>query len=289
MIRFIIGFFGAIFSAVTLGIIAVGIAVGGILYMYSRDLPNTEALANYTPPTISRIYSREGMIVDEFAAERRLFVPAEEIPDRVAQAFISAEDRNFYDHGGYDPRAIAAAFYEAVQSRGRDVRGASTITQQVMKNFPARRVRAPWSARSRRSKSRHPHRGDAEEGGHSRSSTSTRSSSGRTPTGVAAAAQTYFNKPLADLAPQESGYLAALPQAPSFLPPGCADTQRAVAARNFRALARDGTRTAILTARRDGRCAQRAALLRLPGRPYRALPLSQLPPRDYFHDEIGAS
>lgn len=135
MIRFIFGFFGAIFSAVTLGVIAVAIGVGGVLFMYSRDLPSTEALATYTPATISRIYSREGMIVDEFAAERRLFVPAEDIPDLVAHAFVSAEDRNFFEHGGYDPRAIAAAFYEAVQSRGRDVRGASTITQQVMKNF----------------------------------------------------------------------------------------------------------------------------------------------------------
>ena len=58
---------------VTLGLVAVAIGIGGILFMYSRDLPDHEALANYTPPTISRIYSREGMVVDEFATERRLF------------------------------------------------------------------------------------------------------------------------------------------------------------------------------------------------------------------------
>ena len=68
MIRFTIGFFGAIFSAVTLGAIAIAMAVGGVLYIYSHDLPGHDALANYAPPTISRIYSREGMIVDEFAA-----------------------------------------------------------------------------------------------------------------------------------------------------------------------------------------------------------------------------
>ena len=88
MIRFIIGFFGAIFSALTLGIIAVVIAVGAVLFIYSHDLPGHDALANYTPPTISRIYSREGRIVDEFAVERRLFVPGDEIPDLVAHAFV---------------------------------------------------------------------------------------------------------------------------------------------------------------------------------------------------------
>ena len=70
-----------------------------------------------------------------FAEERRLFVPANAIPDMVKEAFISAEDKNFYSHDGYDLRGIGAAAFEAVRSRGKDVRGASTITQQVMKNF----------------------------------------------------------------------------------------------------------------------------------------------------------
>ena len=79
--------------------------------------------------------SGEGQIIDEFAQERRLFAPAETIPDLVKQAFISAEDKNFYTHDGYDLRGIGSAAFDAVKSRGRDVRGASTITQQVMKNF----------------------------------------------------------------------------------------------------------------------------------------------------------
>ena len=92
-------------------------------------------MAQYQPPTISRIYSGEGNLIDEFAKERRLFTPSDEIPDLVKQAFISAEDKNFYTHKGYDLRGIAAAGIEAVRSRGSNVRGASTITQQVMKNF----------------------------------------------------------------------------------------------------------------------------------------------------------
>ncbi|MEM7645170.1 MAG: transglycosylase domain-containing protein, partial [Pseudomonadota bacterium] len=126
---------GGVFSAVTLGVIAFAISVGAVLWMYGRDLPNHEQLAQYAPPTISRIYSGEGRLMDEFARERRLFAPADEIPDLVKEAFVSAEDKNFYTHSGYDPRAIVAAGVDAVRSRGQDVRGASTITQQVMKNF----------------------------------------------------------------------------------------------------------------------------------------------------------
>ena len=86
MLRFIGSFFGAIFTAVTLGILFAALSIGGIFYMYSRDLPSHESLAQYTPPTISRIYSGEGRIIDEFAHERRLFVPTEDIPDLVKQA-----------------------------------------------------------------------------------------------------------------------------------------------------------------------------------------------------------
>ncbi|MDG1457824.1 MAG: transglycosylase domain-containing protein, partial [Pseudoprimorskyibacter sp.] len=135
MLRFVLSFFGTLFSFVTMGIATAALTVGAIFWMYGRDLPSHERLANYTPPTISRIYSVEGQIIDEFARERRLFTPAEEIPDLIKRAFISAEDKNFYTHQGYDLRGIAAAAVEAVQSRGQNVRGASTITQQVMKNF----------------------------------------------------------------------------------------------------------------------------------------------------------
>ncbi len=279
MLRFIIGFFGAIFSALTLGIIAVALGVGGVLYMYSRDLPNTAVLSNYTPPTISRIYSREGMIVDEFAAERRLFVPAEEIPDLVAQAFISAEDRNFYQHGGYDPRAIVAAFVDAVQSRGRDVRGASTITQQVMKNFlldgsrtVERKVREIiLAARIELALSKD----------RILELYLNEIFLGQNSYGVAAAAQTYFNANLEDLTLEQVAYLAALPQAPSNFHP-VRDYDRAISRRDY--VLREMFENGYIT-----RDAMEAAI---------ALPLEtvqgghieafrgSIPPRNYFTDEI---
>ncbi|MEE2634841.1 MAG: transglycosylase domain-containing protein, partial [Pseudomonadota bacterium] len=135
MLRFILSFFGSIFSTITLGVAVVALTIGAVFWMYGRDLPSHESLAQYQPPTISRIYSGEGQLIDEFAEERRLFTPSHEIPALVKQAFISAEDKNFYSHAGYDARGIAAAAIEAVRSRGSNVRGASTITQQVMKNF----------------------------------------------------------------------------------------------------------------------------------------------------------
>ncbi len=133
MLRFTISFFGAIFSWLTIGALMAALTVGAVFWMYGRDLPNHEQLANYTPATISRIYSAEGRIIDEFARERRLYAQANEIPDLVKHAFISAEDKNFYHHKGYDPRGMIAAAIEA--ARGGRLRGASTITQQVMKNF----------------------------------------------------------------------------------------------------------------------------------------------------------
>ena len=119
MIRFILSFFGAIFSLITLGILVIALSIGAIFWVYGRDLPSHESLAQYKPPTISRIYSGKGRIIDEFAQERRLFTPTDEIPDIVKQAFISAEDKNFYNHKGYDMRGIAAAGYEAIKSRGK--------------------------------------------------------------------------------------------------------------------------------------------------------------------------
>ena len=98
------------------------VVLTGIFYAYGRDLPDVEPLANYTPPTISRIYSTEGRIIDEFLEDRRIYAPLDDIPDLVQQAFISAEDKNFWSHAGFDLRGIAAALYEAVESRGEVLR-----------------------------------------------------------------------------------------------------------------------------------------------------------------------
>ncbi len=128
-------FFGFIFAWLSLGALFTCISFLGVLTLYSKDLPDHEQLANYAPDTLSRVYSGDGFVLDEFVRERRIFTPADEIPEIVKQAFISAEDKNFYVHSGYDARGMASALFTAVRTRGASVRGASTITQQVMKNF----------------------------------------------------------------------------------------------------------------------------------------------------------
>ena len=279
MIRFILSTLGGFFTFVTLGIFAVAVSIGAVFYIYGRDLPSHESLAQYTPPTISRIYSAEGRIIDEFAKERRLFTPAAEIPDLVKQAFISAEDKNFYSHKGYDARGIAAAAYDAVASRGQDVRGASTITQQVMKNFllggeraAERKIKEIILATR------------LEE---------TLSKDrilelylneiflGQNSYGVTAAALTYFNKPLRDLAPHEAAFLASLPKAPSdYHPVRRAD--RLLARRNY--VLREMQDNGYLTQ------AEYEAEVAMPLRSVQAGDFetfrSALPPRDYFTDEI---
>ena len=133
MIRFIFSFLGAIFSLVTNGLVMGALIAGGVIFSFTRDLPAYQTLQQYSPAPIRRIYNRDGEIMDEFAAERRIYASYDEIPEVVVHAFVSAEDRNFFEHSGYDPRAIGAAVVEAIRSRGQDVRGASTITQQVAK------------------------------------------------------------------------------------------------------------------------------------------------------------
>jgi penicillin-binding protein 1A len=280
MLRFILNFFGAIFSAITLGIFAVAVSIGAIFWVYARDLPSTEQLAQYAPPTISRIYSGEGRLIDEFAQERRLFVPIEEVPDLVKQAFISAEDKNFYNHAGYDPRSMAAAFYEAIESRGQNVRGASTITQQVMKNFLLS------SDRSAERKIKEIVLASRIEETLSKDRILELYLNeiflGQNSFGVAAAAQTYFNATLQDLTVAQAAMLAALPQAPSNYHP-VRNRDRLLARRNNYVLVQmldNGyiTRDQFDEARADLMQTVQAGDIE----PFRA----QMPPRDYFTDEI---
>ncbi len=279
MVRFILGVFGAIFSAVTLGMVAGALTVGGVLFMFARDLPDVQTLSNYTPATISRIYSREGQIVDEFASERRLFVPAEDIPDLVAHAFVSAEDRNFYEHSGYDPRAIIAAVVEAVRSRGRDVRGASTITQQVMKNFlldgsrtVERKVQEIiLAARIEQTLSKD----------RILELYLNEIFLGQNSYGVAAAAQTYFNTDLEDLTLPQAAYLAALPQAPSRFHP-VDDYARSISRRNY--VLREMFENDYIT-EAEMEAAQAAPLETVQGGHIAAF-RADVPPRNYFTDEI---
>ncbi|WP_306006218.1 penicillin-binding protein 1A [Aquicoccus porphyridii] len=279
MLRFVLSTLGGLFSLITMGVMMVALSVGAVFWIYGQDLPSHASLAQYTPPTISRIYSGEGRIIDEFAQERRLFVLAEDIPDVVKQAFISAEDKNFYDHQGYDMRGILIAAYEAVRSRGSDIRGASTITQQVMKNFllsgdrrAERKIKEIILATR------------LEE---------TLSKDqilelylneiflGQNSYGVAAASQSYFNKSLEELAPHEAAFLASLPKAPSDYHP-VRRKDRLMARRNF--VLREMLENGYLT---------QAVYEREIEQPLRSVQngdfesyRGDLPPRDYFTDEI---
>ncbi|MCH2094903.1 MAG: PBP1A family penicillin-binding protein [Rhodobacteraceae bacterium] len=279
MLRFVLSFFGAIFSTVTLGAMMVALTIGAVFWMYGRDLPSHEFLARYTPPTISRIYSVEGRIVDEFAKERRLFAPADQIPVLVKQAFISAEDKNFYSHEGYDIRGIAAAAVEAARSRGRDLRGASTITQQVMKNFllsgdrQAERKIKEIILASRLE--------DTLDKDKILELYLNEIFLGQNSFGVAAASQTYFNKSLGQLAPHEAAFLASLPKAPSDFHP-VRRKDRLTARRNFvlKEMMENGYITKAVydvEVEEPLRSVQNGDF-----EPFRA----QLPPRDYPTDEI---
>ncbi|QYX55331.1 PBP1A family penicillin-binding protein [Roseovarius sp. SCSIO 43702] len=279
MLRAILSFFGSIFTLITMSAMFVALSIGAILWVYSRDLPSHESLATYTPPTISRIFSGEGRIIDEFSRERRLFTPAEEIPDLVKQAFISAEDKNFYQHSGYDARGIAAAGIEAIRTRGKTVRGASTITQQVMKNFLLsgdrrieRKIKEIILA------TRIEETLDKEE---ILELYLNEIFLGQNSYGVTAAAQTYFNKPLAELAPHEAAFLASLPKAPSDYHP-VREKERLLGRRNF-----------VLREMKENGYITEAVYQSEKAMPLKSVqngdysPFSaELPPRDYFTDEI---
>ncbi|MEO0666919.1 MAG: PBP1A family penicillin-binding protein [Pseudomonadota bacterium] len=279
MFRFVLSFFGGIFTTITMGAMMIALSIGAVFWMYGRDLPSHESLAQYQPATISRIYSGEGQIIDEFAQERRLFAPAETIPDLVKQAFISAEDKNFYTHDGYDLRGIGSAAFDAVKSRGRDVRGASTITQQVMKNFllsgdrqAERKIKEIiLAARVEEALSKEKilelYMNEIFLGQNSY--------------GVAAASQTYFNKKLSDLAPHEAAFLASLPKAPSDYHP-VRRKDRLTSRRNF-----------VLKEMMENGYLTRAEYETEVAMPLRSVQngdfesfKGELPPRDYFTDEI---
>ena len=279
MIRFILSFFGAIFTMVTLGLAVVAISIGAIFWIYGRDLPSHESLAQYKPPTISRIYSGEGQIIDEFAKERRLFAPSDEIPDLVKQAFISAEDKNFYTHKGYDAGGMVSAAVDAVKSRGKNVRGASTITQQVMKNFLLggerkieRKIKEIILATRLeetlpKDKILELYLNEIFLGQNSY--------------GVAAAAQTYFNKTLSELAPHEAAMLASMPKAPSDYHP-VRNAEKLLNRRNYvlREMKENGYITqAVYEAE------VKAPLRSVQNGDFESFKTA-LPPRDYFTDEI---
>lgn len=135
--RLFLRFLGFLFAAGTI-LFVVGVAgAAGVLWHFSKDLPDYSQLQDYEPPVMTRVHAADGSLLGEYARERRLYLPIQAVPKQVINGFLAAEDKNFYEHGGLDFMGIARAGVNYIQSygSGRRPQGASTITQQVAKNF----------------------------------------------------------------------------------------------------------------------------------------------------------
>ncbi len=224
--------FLALFSIGFIGAIGAVALFAFIINYYGKNLPDHAQLKDYSPSIITRIYAGDGNLLAEYAQEKRVFVPIQKIPDIVKQAFLSAEDKNFYEHKGVDHTAVARAIVTNLRNAGSNRRlvGASTITQQVAKNFLLtnevsyeRKIKEAILA-TRMEKAL------------------TKDQLlelylneiflGQRAYGVAAAAMTYFNKSLEELEIEEAAYLAALPKAPNNYHP-TRKTKAATARRNW--------------------------------------------------------
>jgi len=203
-----------IILTVALGLVAAA-AGYGLYRTAASELPDYGWLTDYQPPQMSRIHAADSRLMAELAQERRVFIPIEAIPRRLQQAFVSAEDQNFWHHGGVDPVAVLRAVMVNVEQMGTGRRpiGASTITQQVAKNMLVgndrtlmRKVREAILAM--RIEQAMPKARILEI-------YLNEIFLGQQAYGVAAAAQNYFNKSLDELTLAESAFLAALPKAPN--------------------------------------------------------------------------
>jgi penicillin-binding protein 1A len=215
--------------AVSLALTLVtGMGVAGALWYYGRDLPDYQQLADYQPPTTTRVHAADGRLIAEFARERRLFVPISAMPKLVIDAFLSAEDKNFYSHSGLDMVGVLRAVVQNIANvvLRRRLVGASTITQQVTKNFllsnevtAERKIKEIVLAlRIERTFSKDRilelYLNQIYLGGGAY--------------GVASAALQYFDKSLDELEPAEAAFIAALPKAPNnYHPVRYADRARA--------------------------------------------------------------
>ena len=201
--------------ALTLFSISSFIAIFAILWTYSNKLPDYKFLKNYKPPVSSKVYSGNGVLISDFSSEKRIFIPYNAIPKKIINSFLSSEDKNFFKHPGVDAKGVLRAvknnFFNLIKSNRLE--GASTITQQVAKNFLLtnevsidRKIKeAILAFRIERvlSKKRilelYLNQIYLGEGSY----------------GIASASLRYFNKPISELNYGEAALLAALPKAPS--------------------------------------------------------------------------
>ncbi len=130
-------FFRNIFILITSFILLSAISIISVLWTYSNDLPDYKFLKSYKPPVSSKVYSGNGDLVADFSQEKRVFVPFNSIPKNVINAFLSAEDKNFFKHPGVDAKGVIRAVINNISNilSSKRLEGASTITQQVAKNF----------------------------------------------------------------------------------------------------------------------------------------------------------
>ncbi len=226
--RLIARFFGFIFATGAIVFVLGAIVAGAIIWHFQQDLPDTAQLKNYEPPVMTRIHAGDGSILAEYSHERRLYLPSSAIPPIVKNAFLSAEDKNFYNHPGIDLEGIARAVL--VMFRGQRVQGASTITQQVAKNFLL------TNERSFERKIREMLLSFRIEAAYSKDRILELYLNeiylGLSNYGIAAAALNYYGKSVHELNFAEMAYLAALPKAPSDLHP-FRNRDKAIARRNY--------------------------------------------------------
>jgi penicillin-binding protein 1A len=235
----------AIAIAAAVGVVMLGGV--GFLVVALQGLPDLDELKNYEPPITSRVHAGDGALVAEFAEEHRLFVPIETIPDRVRNAFIAAEDQNFFEHSGVDFTGVLRAAVSNVGNvmAGRRLEGASTITQQVAGNMLTGRASDCSSEKGVNSlvcalytKVREGFTAQRIEQALSKERILelylNQIYLGRRSYGVAAASLNYFNKPLSDLTTAEAAFLAVLPKGPAnYNPSNENGMKRALARRSY--------------------------------------------------------
>jgi penicillin-binding protein 1A len=232
MMRFLVRFLGFLFAAGTVVFLVGVTAVAGAIWHFSKDLPDYSQLQDYEPPVMTRVHATDGSLLGEYAKERRLYLPIQAVPKLVINAFLAAEDKNFYEHGGIDYSGMlrAALLYAQNYGSNRRPQGASTITQQVAKNFLlnnevsfTRKIKeALLAIRIERAYSKDKilelYLNEIYLG--------------LGAYGVAAASLVYFDKSANELTIAEASYLASLPKAPAALHP-VRNRDRAIERRNY--------------------------------------------------------
>src|SRR3954468_1071259 len=230
--RLLVRFMGFLFAAGTVVFLVGVAAVAGLIWHYSKDLPDYSQLQDYEPPVMTRGHASDGALLAEYSKERRLYLPIQAVPKIVINAFLAAEDKNFYEHGGIDfsGMARAAVLYAQNYGSNRRPQGASTITQQVAKNFLltnevsfARKIKeALLAMRIERAYSKD----------RILELYLNEIFLGLGAYGIAAASLVYFDKSVNELTVAEAAYLAAMPKAPGALHP-VRNRDRGVERRNY--------------------------------------------------------